>query len=75
MRWGFIAIRFYPYWAVPVGIVFLELARHFRRKNKFNQWPCMGVAGGLFLLVVLWFGFRGDLNSDHWVRALLFQNH
>ena len=74
MRWAFIFFRFYPYWAIPVAFVVFELGRHFHRHKSPRQWPLFGMVGVLVLSSILWFVFRGDLNSDSWVRALLFQN-
>lgn len=75
MRWIFILFRFFPYWAFPLSIVVFELGRHFHRKRSSHQWAFFSMAGALGLLTLVWFGFRGDLHSDEWVRALMFQNH
>ena len=66
----FTIFRFYPYWALPVALIFAELARHFHRRGKFAKWYCLGMVGLLFALTIVWFVYRGDLNSDAWVRSM-----
>lgn len=73
MRWIFIIARFLPYWAAPSAVVLFELGRHFRRRKSPNQWSAFGASAFLILLTLLWFVFRGDLYSDHWVKILLLQ--
>jgi hypothetical protein len=75
MRWLFVAFRFYPYWALPLGLLFFEMGVHFRRRKMPIQWACWSGFSILFGLTLLWFVFRGDLNSDEWARALLFRRH
>ncbi|OFZ21061.1 MAG: hypothetical protein A2X94_06945 [Bdellovibrionales bacterium GWB1_55_8] len=71
MRFLFTALRFFPYWAIPVAFILADLGLHFRRKNNRVFVPLWSASGLLVVLVLLWFVFRGDKNSDLWVRALI----
>ncbi len=71
MRLIFASVRLFPYFAFPIAIILAEVGRHYRRKHSPKQWTCWGVAFGLMLLTVLWVVFRGDVNSDHWVKAVI----
>jgi TctA family transporter len=68
MHLVYLLARVYPYLALAVSIVLVQLAIFFRRRKSSTQWTCLGVAGVLMLGVVAWFFFRGDLHSDDWVR-------
>ena len=67
----FLMARIYPFWAIPCSYLMFELGTFFRRREspyRFLFW------GGLVLFsstVLLWGIYRGDLNSDIWVKALL----
>ena len=64
----FLLARVYPYWALAVSIVLLQIAVFYRRRDNKLQWTFVGIAGGLMLGVLAWFVFRGDIHSDSWVR-------
>lgn len=63
------AMRFFPWWALPLALVIGELGVFFRRRASRTQFACFGVAGVLVLSALAWFFFRGDLHSDRWVRS------
>ncbi len=66
-----IVLRYYPYWAIPLALIIGELGIHFRRRKKSAQWNFFAVSAALFVGLVLWLVFRGDLNSNSWARTLL----
>ena len=67
----FLALRLYPFWAIPLALVMGELGWYFRRKGKKQQWFCWSMVGFLGLTTLLWLIFRGDLYADRWSRAIL----
>lgn len=72
MHWLFSTLRFFPYWALPLVLVFFETGVYFKRRLlKKRQLLCWAVSGGLILLIGVWFFYRGDLHSDRWVRNFL----
>lgn len=71
MHFLFLAVRFYPWWAIPTAVIIAQLGGHFVRTGSKLRFPCFGIAGAIGMSVVLWAIFRGDLNSDHWVRWFL----
>lgn len=70
MHLFYVLLKSFPYYAVPSVVILIELARHFRRRASRAQYLCLAIAGGLVLLVISWFIFRGDLNAEHWAKAL-----
>lgn len=71
MHLFYLAARTYPYWAVPVAIVFGQLGIHFMRRDSVLRFLFFGIAAGLVVGAFAWIFFRGDLHSDVWVRTLL----
>ena len=70
MRFIYLLARTYPYWALAMAAVLFQLAIFFRRRQSNVQYTLGGIIGFLILGTVVWFAFRGDLYSDHWVRAI-----
>ena len=70
----FSIVRFYPYWALPVAIILAETGFYFRRREKPARFYFFGFSGLLVLGIACWFVFRGDINSDAWVRAFTFSS-
>lgn len=68
MRWVYAFVRLYPFFAVPVALILVELGLHFRRRRVKTQFYFFGIAGFLLLTSFLWLFYRGDSRSDHWVR-------
>lgn len=69
-------IRFYPYWSLPLGLVIFELGNYFIRRSlrgpaKTMGWSFRGIGVLMGIGIIFWFIFRGDLNSDAWVRGAL----
>jgi TctA family transporter len=71
MHLVFLLARIYPYWALAVSIVLVQIAIFYRRRNSPRQWTCLGAVAILMLGIVGWFVFRGDLNSDVWIKYIL----
>jgi hypothetical protein len=67
----FVLARLFPLWAIPLALALAQLGLFFRRRSSASQWGCWGVASALIVAVVLWIAFRGDLNSDSWIKALI----
>ncbi|MGZ3689001.1 MAG: hypothetical protein ACXVBW_11910, partial [Bdellovibrionota bacterium] len=65
----FMMARFYPYWALPLAVLVGDIGLYFRRKKNDIQWALWSLAGFLVLGIIVWVAFRGDLNSDQWVRT------
>ena len=63
-------VRFYPVWALPLALLIGEVGIHLRRRKSRLQNYCWFWVGFLGLTTLLWIVFRGDLNSDKWVRFL-----
>ncbi|MGE0616089.1 MAG: hypothetical protein AB7P04_10650 [Bacteriovoracia bacterium] len=61
------AVRFFPYWAVPLAIVLADIGLYFRRKKSRTQWFFWFTTGLCLLLTLIWFIYRGDMNSDRWL--------
>ena len=70
MRFIYLLARTFPYWALAVAVVLFQLAVFFRRRQSKLQYSLGGIIGFLILGTIAWFVFRGDLYSDHWIRAL-----
>jgi hypothetical protein len=70
MHFIFLLARIYPYWALPLAVLFYQLAIYFRRKNSGLQWVFFGAIAFCAVTTGLWIVFRGDLRSDIWVRSL-----
>ena len=71
MHWLFAMVRFFPYWALPIALVLLETGVYFKRWKRWKpQFLCWGIAVVFLLAIGTWFFYRGDMNSDQWVRMM-----
>lgn len=66
----YVLARIYPWWAIPLVVVLGELGFFFRRRRSKKQRIFWIGALALILGLILWFYYRGDLNSDQWVRTV-----
>ncbi|MCM2277282.1 MAG: hypothetical protein NDJ89_04345 [Oligoflexia bacterium] len=73
MHFVFLLARTFPWWAVPMALVFGQLTVFFWRRRSPLRFPAAMVSVGLVVGAVLWIVYRGDLHSDRWVRALLLE--
>jgi uncharacterized membrane protein YfcA len=64
-------VRLFPFWAIPGCFILFQLGNHLRRKGDKLFRMLWGLIAIFIALLVLWFVFRGDLHSDHWVRTVL----
>lgn len=63
--------RLFPIIAIVVIFALVQIAIHFRRRADTKRLVfVVGIGGLLGLLTVLWIYFRGDMNSDRWVRDI-----
>jgi hypothetical protein len=75
MHWIFAAVRFFPYAALPLVLIFYELGMHFRRRGMRKGFLfAWAIAGFFVLLTGVWFAFRGEIHSDAWVRSFFRLN-
>lgn len=63
--------RLYPFLAIAIVVVLVQVAIHFKRRRDPRAIPYWVVSGILILSAVLWIVFRGDQNSDAWLNAIL----
>jgi hypothetical protein len=70
MHWFYAIVRFLPYWALPVMLLCAETGWTLRWTPKARKKQVFLWGSALFLAVISggWFFFRGDVNSDRWVR-------
>jgi NADH:ubiquinone oxidoreductase subunit 4 (subunit M) len=66
----FMAARFYPYWAIPCFVIIAQFGVHYRRRASSLQYLFWGITGLMILCTIVWLIYRGDLNSDEWVRSM-----
>jgi TctA family transporter len=71
MHYIFLLARVYPYWALPLTIVLVQLFIFFRRRKNPMRFTTGAGAVILVLGIFAWFIFRGDIHSDDWIRTLL----
>lgn len=69
MHLVYLLVRTYPYWAVPIAIVFGQLAIHYMRQLNPIRFLFWMITAALVFLAFAWIFFRGDLHSDEWVRS------
>lgn len=71
MRFLYSVAKFYPYLCIGFSIAFVELGLYYRRKNHPAQFFFWGSICFFSLTTLMWFVFRGDVNSDRWVHWIL----
>jgi hypothetical protein len=68
----FAIVRYFPLWALPVGFLSIELGIALKRRGYKAAAICLFLnCVALVSMSGLWIFFRGDRNSDDWVRWLL----
>ena len=65
----FTLARLFPYWGLAVVLLSGQLGVFFRRKGSVLQWYCWANAGFYGFMILLWLVFRGDMNSDAWIKG------
>ncbi len=72
MRFLYFVIKFMPYWAIPLGLIFAEMGMIFRRRgNRSLRNRMFVVAGMFFLLTIFFFVFRWDVSLYPWFKEAL----
>jgi hypothetical protein len=72
MRFLYFAIKFLPYWTIPLGLTFAEMGMIFRRRgNDRLKVRMFFVAGFFFLVTIFFFVFRWDMTLYPWLRDRL----
>jgi TctA family transporter len=67
----FLLARIYPYWALALVLVLFQLFVFYKRRKHPLRFSVLGMMVFLVIGIFAWFIFRGDLNSDDWVRSLI----
>jgi hypothetical protein len=69
MRFLYLTIKFFPYWAIPSGLIFLEVAVIFRRRgNQRGFLRMISASSFMFLMTILYFVFRWDMTLFPMIR-------
>jgi len=63
-------LRFYPFIGLALMLGLIEIGRHFRRLRDSRQWLFFLPAGFVFVTIMIWIFFRGDIHSDQWLKSL-----
>jgi hypothetical protein len=72
MNFLFSVVRFFPYWGLPVVLVLAETTMFAKRRNRRKlMYGCLFFTLVFISAIGFWFFFRGDLNSNEWVKGLL----
>jgi ABC-type polysaccharide transport system permease subunit len=67
----YLVIKLYPLFGLSMAILCIDLTRTYRRRLN-SIWVGFAIFAVLFIAsVILWVFFRGDLNSEKWIRALI----
>ena len=72
MNLVYLAVRIFPFWAIPLGVALVPAIIHYKRRKKMRMFFIWGASTAvLFLLSITWVVMRGDLHAEAWVRAWL----
>jgi len=63
-------LRLYPFWAVPIGMMLVEVGTFLRRRKTKGSILSWSMAGFFVVTSLLWVGFKGYRYSDEWLRQL-----
>ncbi len=61
-------MRYFPFIGGAFAFGFTQIAIFLRRKVRKTQWYWWSAASFWFILIGVWLFFRGDKNSDEWVK-------
>jgi len=70
MYTAFMLARTFPFWSVPLIVIFLQVGLFFKRRREWMQYICWFLGTLFIIALAAWFFFRGDLNSEMWIRTL-----
>ena len=69
MRFIYFAIKFLPYWAIPLALIFAELGILVKRRMRPDLMRAFYFISSFFvLLTILFFVFRWDITAYPWMR-------
>ena len=72
MRFLYFTIKFFPYWSIPLALIFGEMGMIFRRRGNIKLRNRMfGIGAFWFVLTVAFFVFRLDMTLYPWIRERL----
>ena len=64
-------VRFFPFWAVPLALVFFELGiYHFNRRERSMFVTFFASSGFFVILSILWIVFEGYWRAGPFVKRL-----
>jgi hypothetical protein len=62
MRFLYLTIKFFPYWAIPAALILTESAIIMRRRANHKGFLRLATAASfLYILTILYFVFRWDM--------------
>ena len=69
-------VRYYPFWAIPVALVFFELGvYHFNRRARVSFSGAFGIAALLTITSIIWVVLEGYWRAGPFVKRLWDQMH
>ena len=66
----FLMVKFVPFWAVPLALVVGDVGWHLHKRRNRLEYVCYIAALCLISLAGIWLYYRGDVNSDKWLKSL-----
>ncbi|MCC7441667.1 MAG: hypothetical protein IT285_08540 [Bdellovibrionales bacterium] len=63
-------LRLYPFWAVPLGLLLIEIGVFLKRRRTSGHIQSWVGAGFLLATSIAWMVMRGDRYSDDWLRRM-----
>ena len=71
MHWVYAALRFYPFWALPLAFLVGEIAWFYHRKKRRIQYLFWVISFLVGISGIIWVVFRGDRFSDQWIQRAI----
>lgn len=70
MHFIYLLGRIYPFWALPLIVIAVEVGIFFKRKKSKIQYYFWAAVFSLSLGILIWLLLRGDRYSDRWIHSL-----
>jgi hypothetical protein len=68
-------VRFYPFWAVPLALVFFEMGTYYyNRRERIGFLFFYGITAMFIITSILWLVFEGYWRAGPFVKSLLTGN-
>lgn len=62
-------VRFFPFWGLPVALVFFEMGMFFYfRRERYGVLACFGMTGFFIVLSIAWLVLGGYWRGGMWVK-------